>query len=80
MLILASRDNRLIEESLRLGLLPIHFALLASITMRASVIESEIAERTLGLRFCNSIDSTRASLTAAIRPATTATVPPDLTR
>jgi hypothetical protein len=42
--------------------------------MRASVIESEIADRTRGLRFCNSIDSTRASFTAAIRPATTATV------
>ncbi len=46
--------------------------------MRASVIESEIADRTRRLRFCNSIDSTRASFTAAIRPATTATVPPDL--
>jgi hypothetical protein len=54
------------------------FVLLASITMRASVIESKIAERTRRLRFCNSIDPTRANLTAAIRPATTATVPSDL--
>ena len=52
--------------------------LCASITMRGSAIESEIAERTHGLRFCSSIDSTRASLTAAIRPATIAAVPPDL--
>jgi hypothetical protein len=40
--------------------------------MRAIVIESDIAERTRGLLLCISRDSTRASLTAAINPVTTA--------
>jgi hypothetical protein len=36
------------------------------------VTESAIADLTRGLLFCNSPDSTRASFTAAISPATTA--------
>jgi hypothetical protein len=66
---LSALSNRLFDESecLLFSLIAVHLALLASITMRASVIESEIAERTRGLRFCNSIDSTRANLTAAPR-------------
>jgi hypothetical protein len=47
----------------------------ASTTIRASVTASAIADRTLGLLFCNSCDSTLANFTAAIRPATTANVP-----
>jgi uncharacterized protein YbjT (DUF2867 family) len=47
----------------------------ASTTIRASVTASAIADRTLGLLFCNSCDSTLANFTAAIRLATTANVP-----
>jgi hypothetical protein len=36
--------------------------------------ESEMAQRTRGERLLISLESTRASFTAAIRPATTATV------
>src|ERR1700751_2972735 len=59
---------RLLDDSprLRFGLMPVHFALLASITMRASAIESEIAERTRGLRFFNSVDSARANSGTAV--------------
>jgi hypothetical protein len=52
-------------------------ALAASITIRAMLAESAIAQRTRGLRRPNSSDPTRASLIAAIRPASTATVPDD---
>jgi hypothetical protein len=55
-----------------------HFALLASITIRAIVIESLMIDRTRGLLFCISPDSTRASFTAAISPATTDRAPTDL--
>ena len=71
--------HRLPAVAPRFDLLPRHqFALLASITMRAIVIESAIAALTRGLLFCNSRDSTRASFTAAMRPATIATTPADL--
>ena len=57
---------------------PVHFlALVSSITIRAMLTESAIAQRTRGLRLPNSSDSTFASLTAAVRPATRATVPDD---
>jgi hypothetical protein len=49
--------------------------LLASITILAMLTASEIAARTRGLLLAISLDSTRASFTAAISPATTATVP-----
>jgi TctA family transporter len=52
-----------------------HSFLAASITILAIVTESEIAERTRGLLLISSLDSTRASFTAATSPATTATVP-----
>ena len=53
-------------------------AFASAITIFAIVIESVIADLTRGLRLCNSPDSTRASFTAAIRPATTARAPADL--
>jgi hypothetical protein len=54
-----------------------HFALLASITMRAIAIESLMIDRARGLLFWISPDSTRASFTAAISPVTTAKAPAD---
>ncbi len=46
--------------------------------MRAMVMDSEMMDRTRGLLFRISADSTRANFTAAIRPATTAKAPADL--
>jgi hypothetical protein len=43
--------------------------------MRAIVTDSEMMDRTRELLLCISLDSTRASFTAATRPPTTATTP-----
>ena len=71
----ASREQSIIRSDL----LPSQFCcLLASITKRAIVIESDIADRTRGLLLSISLDSIRASFTAAMNPATTARAPVDL--
>jgi hypothetical protein len=49
--------------------------LLSSSTILAIVTESEMRDRTRGLLLWISLDSTRASFTAATRPATTAKDP-----
>jgi hypothetical protein len=53
------------------------FTLLAATTIRAIVMDSEMMDRTRGLLFSISLDSTRASFTAATRLGTTARAPAD---
>jgi hypothetical protein len=70
--LLSSTTRRLMGSTSQCASLPFHGV--SARTICAMLTESEMAQRTRGERLLISLDSTRASFTAAIRPAMMATV------